>query len=209
MMTTPTVALPGAVYAFLRHEKLSLAMQMATASHHSWHRAGRADASTQASTYTDAATCAATAAPENVAPAPENIAPASAVTHAVPSQQLPPAYTTATVATDVNLDITVLLSSQFSSTAVEASAPHGVGSHPPITGFTEPVYNHVHQEQIVTGEMTQNIIENSAVQELLFVQEILRLLSRYRNKLSRPSMMKQAPRRPARAPRRPFVVILR
>ena len=165
--------------AFRRYEKLSLAMQMATASHHSRHRAGRADASTQASTYTDAATCAATAAPENVAPAPvtENIAPASAVTHAVPSQQLPPAYTTATVAADVNLD---------------------------ITGLVSP-----HQEQIVTGEMTQNIIENSAVQELLIVQEILRLWSRYRNKLSRPPMMKQVPRRPARASRRPFVVILR
>ena len=68
--------------AFLRHEKLSLAMQMATVSHHSWHRAGRADASTQTMTHTDAATCAATAAPapvfEYVAPAPviECIAPA-------------------------------------------------------------------------------------------------------------------------------------
>ena len=33
--------------AFLRHEKLALAMRMATVSYHSWHGAGRADAGTQ------------------------------------------------------------------------------------------------------------------------------------------------------------------
>ena len=153
-------------------------MQMATVSHHSWHRAGRADASTQTMTHTDAATCAATASPapvfEYVPPAPviENIAPAPAVTFDAPSQQLPPVFSTATVATDVNLDITGLMSLQFSSTAVEASAPQVVVSLPPFEEFTEPVYNHVHQEQIVTGEITLNIVEHPAVQEQLTVQEI-------------------------------------
>ena len=33
--------------AFLRHEKLALAMRMAAVSHYSWHGAGRADAGTQ------------------------------------------------------------------------------------------------------------------------------------------------------------------
>ena len=34
------------------------------------------------------------------------------------------------------------------------------------------MYNQVHQEQIVAGEMTQNIVENPAVQEQVIVQEI-------------------------------------
>ena len=38
---------------------------------------------------------------------------------------------------------------------------------PPVEEFAEPVYHQVHHEQIVAGEMTQNIIGNSAV-----VQEI-------------------------------------
>ena len=36
---------------------------------------------------------------------------------------------------------------------------------PPVEEFTEPVYSPVHEEQIVAGEMMQNIIGNSAVQE--------------------------------------------
>ena len=160
-------------------------------------------------TASPAATFAATpanAAPapvfEYVAPAPvmEKIAPAPAVILLVPSEQLPPVFSTATVATDVNLDITSLVSQQFSSTAVETSAPQVIGSHPPFEVFTEPVYNQVRQEQIVAGEMTQKIIEHSAVQEQVIVREILpvsvvermqapiRLLSGYKNKLPRPSM---------------------
>ena len=42
---------------------------------------------------------------------------------------------------------------------------------PPVE-FTEPVYNPVHQERIVTGEITHNIIGNSAVQEQVIVQEL-------------------------------------
>ena len=57
----------------------------------------------------------------------EYVAPAPAVTFDAPSQQF-----TATVAIDVNLDITSLMSPQFSSAAVEASAPQVVVSLPPI-----------------------------------------------------------------------------
>ena len=77
-------------------------------------------AATFAATASLAATYAATPASlpvtEYVVPAPviENIAPAPAVIFDAPSQQLPPVYTTATVATDVNLDITGLVSPQFS-----------------------------------------------------------------------------------------------
>ena len=49
---------------------------------------------------------------EHVEPAPviEDIAPAPAVILPLPSQQLPPVYTTAIVTTDDNLDITGLMS---------------------------------------------------------------------------------------------------
>ena len=93
---------------------------------------------------------------EYLAPAPviEYIAPAPAVASAVPSQQLPPAYTMTTVTTDVNFDITGLVNPQFSTTVVGASAPHVVGSLPPFE-FDAPVYNQIHQEHIVAGETTR------------------------------------------------------
>ena len=140
--------------AFLHHEKLSLAMQLATVSHHSWHRAGRADVSTQTMTFSDAATFAATASPaatcaatpapvpeiEHVIPAPvathvvpapvfEHVVPAPVIENvapapAVPSPQLLPAYTMTTVNPGISFDITGLVSPQFSSTAMDRSLFH-------------------------------------------------------------------------------------
>ena len=55
---------------------------------------------------------------------------------------------------------------------VQEQAPQVVGSLPHLEEFTEPVYNQVCQEQIVAGEMTQSIVENSAVQEQMIVPEI-------------------------------------
>ena len=72
------------------------------------------------------------------------------------------------------VDIIGLVNPQFSSTAVEASAPQVVVLLPLFQEFTAPVYNQVHQEQIVAGEMTLNIVENTAVQEQVIVQEIPR-----------------------------------
>ena len=70
-------------------------------------------------------------------PVIEHIAPAPAVTLAVPCQQSPPVYTTATVDTDVNLDSTGLVNSQFSSSAVETSAPQVIGSERPPVGQSQ------------------------------------------------------------------------
>ena len=111
---------------------------------------------------------------EYVTPAPviEYIAPAPAMTYAAPSEQLHPAYTMTAVTTDVNFDITGLVNPQFSITAVEASAPKVDGSLPPLKKFDAPVYNQVHQEQIVAGETTQNVVENQSVQEQVIVQKI-------------------------------------
>ena len=109
---------------------------------------------------------------EQVAPAPviENIAPAPALILPVPSQQLPPVFSTATVVTDVS-----------PSTAVETSPTQVIGSLPPFEEFTEPGYNQVHQEQIVAGEMTQTIIEHSAVQEQVITPEIPPVVERIRD----------------------------
>ena len=102
----------------------------------------------------------------------EYVAPAPAVILPVHSHQLFPVLSTATVATDVNLNITGLMSPQSSGTAVEASAPQAVVSVLPFEEFTGPVYNQDHQEQIVTGEMTLSIVEYPAVQEQAIVPEI-------------------------------------
>ena len=112
--------------AWWRREQFAIRCAVACASHHSHMRvtsvATQTDdevlAASFAATASPAATYAATpasvatdAAPapvfKYVAPAPviENIAPALAAIFDAPSQQLPPVYTTATVAADVNLDI--------------------------------------------------------------------------------------------------------
>ena len=62
----------------------------------------------------------------------EYIAPAHAVTSDAHIQQLPLVYTTTTVTIDDNLDMTDSVYPQFSSTAVEPSAPHVVDSLPPV-----------------------------------------------------------------------------
>ena len=135
-------------------------------SHPSWDNS-KSGASARAVTYADA--CSQTVAPApgvpvaeftTFAPVIEYIAPAPAVTYVVPSQQLPPVFFTAAVATDVNFDITGLVSSQFSGAAVEASAPQVVGSLPLLEVFTEPVCNPVHQELFAASEMTENIVGN-------------------------------------------------
>ena len=63
------------------------------------------------------------------------------------------------------VDITGLVNPQFSITAVEAFSPQVVRSLPPLEEFDAPVYLQIHQEQIVAGETTQNMVENPAVQE--------------------------------------------
>ena len=67
---------------------------------------------------------------------------APAVSLSVPSRQLPVVYTKTTVTTD------------------------------DLEEFTEPVYDHVHQEQILAGEMTENIVEILVVQEQVIAQAL-------------------------------------
>ena len=188
------------IRSFFRHERMTVQMAVISAQHHSAQRC--CSVATQTDDEVPAATFAATASPaatytatpasapvvthaapspvfEYVAPARviQNIAPVPTVIFDAPSKQLPPVYTTATVATDDNLDVTSLVNPQFSSTAVEGFAPQVVGSLPPLEEFTEPVYNQVHEELFVTGEMTLNIVEHPAVQEQVIVQEIAEVVN--------------------------------
>ena len=65
-----------------------------------------------------------------------------------------------------------LVHPQFSFTAVEAFSPLVVGSLPPLEELDAPVYDQIHQEQIVAGETTQHRVGHPAVQEQVAVQEI-------------------------------------
>ena len=104
---------------------------------------------------------------ENMSSAPVNeyVAPAPAVTLPVPSQQLHPAYTMTNVTTDDNFDSTDLVHPQISFPAVEAFSPQVIGSLSPLDEFDAPVYNRIHQEQVVAGMATQHRVENQSVQE--------------------------------------------
>ena len=171
--------------AFLKHERMSVAMNMATVQHHSYMKSAVVDF------------CVQVGSP--LAPVTEYVAPALAV----PSQQLRPA----TFATGVNLDVTGMVHPQFSSTAVEGSASQVVGSlslgevfaapvfnqvhQEQLAGgeafsrvahsllpeeFTEPVYSPVHQEQFSADDTTENIANFPVVQEQVLVQAIPRLV---------------------------------
>ena len=141
------------IRSFFRHEQKAVQMAVVSAQHHSAQRC--CSIATQTDDFVLAATYAATAASKMVecvdpapvvtyaAPAPvieyvssapviEYLVPAPAITCVASSQLLPLVYTTATVATDVNLDMTDLVNTQFSSTAVETFAPQVVVSLPSL-----------------------------------------------------------------------------
>ena len=52
---------------------------------------------------------------------------------------------------------------------IVSSAPQVVGSFSPLEEFAAPVYNQIHQEQIVTGMTTQHRVGNPAAQEQVTV----------------------------------------
>ena len=89
-------------------------------------------------------------------------APAPVFGFVAPRQQLPPVYTTATVDTDVNLDSAGSVNPQFSSSAMETSAPQVIGSLPPVEEFDAPVYNQVNQEQILAACSRAPVFEYAA-----------------------------------------------
>ena len=137
-------------------------MGLATIHHHSFGKSAVVDVSVQVGS--------------SFAPVTEYVAPAPAVTLSVPSQQLRPAYTSATVATGVNLDVTGFVSPLFSRTAVEGSASQVVDPVPPAEEFALPVFYQVRQEQSAAGEMTENTMDSPVVQEQVIVQAIPRVV---------------------------------
>ena len=183
--------------AFLKHERMTVAMNMATIQHHSYMKSAVVDF------------CVQVGSP--LAPVTEYVAPAPAVALSVPSQQFRPANT----ATGVNLDVSGMVYPQFSSSAVEGSASQVVGSFPlgevsvstgvnlDVTGlvyphssstavegsasqvvgslplgdvFAAPVFFQDHQEQFAGGDTIENIANFPVVQEQVLVQAIPRLV---------------------------------
>ena len=67
--------------------------------------------------------------------------------------------------------------------------PEIVDSLPPVEEFTEPGYNQVHHEQIVAGEMRQDILRNSAMQDQVIVQDIPEVVER----VQEPAVLVTAP----------------
>ena len=139
-----------------------MAMNMATIHHHSFMKSAVVDVSVQVGL--------------SFAPVTEHVAPAPAVTLSVPSQQLRPACTSATVATGVNLDVSGFVSPLFSRAAVEGSASQVVDPLPPAEEFSEPVCNQVHRERFAAGETVENLVDIPVVQEQVIVQAIPRVV---------------------------------
>ena len=156
--------------AFLKHERMTVAMNLATIQHHSYMKSAVVDVGVQVGS------------PVSAAPAPveEYIAPTPAVS--VPGMVHPQFSSTAvevsssqvvgslplgevSAATCVTLDYTGLVSPQFSSTAVEVSASQVVGSLPLGEVFAAPVFHQVHQEQLAGGDTTEDIAVSPVVLE--------------------------------------------
>ena len=73
------------------------------------------------------------------------------------------------------------------------ATPEVVDSLPPVQEFTEPGYNQVQHEQIVAGEMTQDILVNSALQEQVTVQDIPEVVERIQEAAVLVPMIETAP----------------
>ena len=99
--------------AFLKHERVTVAMNLATIQHHSYMKSAVVDAGVQVGSP--------------LAPVAEYVA-APAVLSLCPVNSYVLPTPPATVATGVNPDVTGKVCPQFSSTAVEGSASQVVGS---------------------------------------------------------------------------------
>ena len=174
--------------AFLKHERLTVAMNLATVQHHSHMKSAVVDVCVQVGSPLAPVT-------EYVAPAPavtfaalapvfEYVAPAPAVTFVAPAPVIEyvapapvfeyiapaPAVTLSVPSQQlrpgVNLDVTGLVYPQFSCTAVDGSALQVVGSLPLGNVFAAPVFNQVHQEQLAGGEAFSRVAHSLPPEEL-------------------------------------------
>ena len=134
--------------AFLKHERMTVAMNLATIQHHSHMKSAVVDVGVQVGS------------------------PLAPVTEYVASALVPPVDTTTAVTAGDNSDMFSLVYPQFSSTAVEPVAPRVVVSLPPVEEFSAPVFHQVHQELFAASESTENVAEIPVVYEQVIVQEI-------------------------------------
>ena len=132
--------------AFLKHERMTVAMNLATIQHHSYMKSAVVNVGVQVGSplapVIESYPSSGLVGPQFSLTVYETSHVAPAVSLSVPSQQLPVVYSKTTVTTD------------------------------DLEEFIEPVYDHVHQEQIFAGEITETIAEVPVVLELVIVQEI-------------------------------------
>ena len=169
------------VRSWWRHEQASVRMALVTAGHHSFRKAAGIEVGVQTGTI--------------LVPVTEYVAPAPAVVSDVPATVIEymssaPVIGYLAPAPAVSYSSSGLVNPQFSLTADETShvAPAVSLSVPSqqlpvvytkttvttddLEEFTEPVYDHVHQEQIFAGETTENIVEIPVVQEQVIAQAL-------------------------------------
>ena len=136
--------------AFLKHERMTVAMNLATIQHHSYMKSAVVDVGVQVGSplapVIESYPSSGLVGPQFSLTVDETSHVAPAVPLSVPCQQLPFVYTTTTVTTD------------------------------DLEEFSEPVYDQVHQEHIAASEMLENIADIPVVHEQVIVQEFLMLL---------------------------------
>ena len=103
---------------------------------------------------------------------PQNIALAPRGTYDALAQQLPIVYSMSAVSIGVNMDSSGLVNAQFLRTTEKDFAPQVLGTLLTLAELAAPVVSQVHQEQVVAGQTTQNIVDISTVQEQVIAQEI-------------------------------------
>ena len=176
--------------AFLKHERVTVAMNLATVQHHSHMKSAVVDVGVQVGSPLAPVTEYVTPAPavSYGAPAPVVgfVSPAPAVTYAAPAsvfeyvapapvfEYIAPTPAVSFVAPSQQLrpaySAAAVTTGVNLDAAVKGSASQVVGSLPHGEVFAAPVFYQVHQEQLAGGEIPENLVEISVVQKQVIVQ---------------------------------------
>ena len=163
--------------AFLKHERETVAMNLATVQHHSHMKSAVVDVGVQVGSPLAPVTEYVTPAPavSYAAPAPvvDYVAPAPSVTYAAPAsvfEYVAPAPVLEYIAPTPAVSYVAPSQQLRPAYTAEGSASQVVGSLPPREVFAAPVFGQVHQEQLAGGEIPENLVEILVVQKQVIVQ---------------------------------------
>ena len=151
-------------------------MALATAAHHSSQRVSSASTQTEyvaplpVTEYVAPALSSSTVFDAAPAPVTYHVAPAPADSYATPATvnaYVAPAPVTTRFT--LSVDTTAFVKSQFSITAVEASASQVVDSFPCVNESALHVYNLVHQEQITAEQESVERVQQHTIEQIVHV----------------------------------------